>query len=107
LTQLPLAARSPSFTQDLRNLGVKVGERPGLMDIVAAISAAIDKHSREEGGRTDLGELAQMAAVESIARRQRQVLGHPDGAADQARVSLAPRHAAMQLNSGRPATDCR
>jgi hypothetical protein len=66
LTQLPLAARSDSFAQDLRDLGIRVADRPSLMDIVAAFSAAIDKHVHEHGGRTDLGEMAQMAAVESI-----------------------------------------
>jgi hypothetical protein len=66
LTQLPSTARSSSFAQDLRDLGVQVSDRPGLMDIVAAFSAAVDQHSRAHGGRTDLGEMAQMAAVESI-----------------------------------------
>jgi hypothetical protein len=37
------------------------------MDVLAAISAAVDHHARERGGRTDLGEMAQMAAVESLA----------------------------------------
>jgi hypothetical protein len=66
LTQVPIAARGPSFTEDLGRLGVKVGDRPSLMSIVAAISDAVDRHVRELGGRTDLGEMAQMAAVESL-----------------------------------------
>jgi hypothetical protein len=37
------------------------------MDVAAAISVAVDRHAREHGGRTDLGEMAQMAAVESLA----------------------------------------
>ncbi len=36
------------------------------MSVVAAISDAVDHHAREHGGRTDLGEMAQMAAVESL-----------------------------------------
>jgi hypothetical protein len=67
LTQLPLAARSSSFAQDLRNLGVPINDHPSLIDVVAAFSAAVDEHARQHGGRTDLGEMAQMAAVESIA----------------------------------------
>jgi hypothetical protein len=67
LTQVPLAARGPGFTDDLRRLGVQVGDHPSLMDVGAAISAAIDRHAREHGRRTDLGEMAQMAAVESLA----------------------------------------
>jgi hypothetical protein len=66
LTQLPLAARSSSFVDDVRGLGLQIGDAPNLMDIIAAFSAAIDQHSRRYGGRTDFGEMAQMAAVESI-----------------------------------------
>ena len=66
LTQLPLAARGPEFAADLRRLGVDLPDAPSLMDVAAAISAAIDSHSRDAGGRTDLGEMAQMAAVESL-----------------------------------------
>jgi hypothetical protein len=67
LTQIPLAARGPDFAGDLRRLGVEVGNHPSLMDVVAAISAAVDRHAREQEHRTDLGEMAQMAAVESLA----------------------------------------
>jgi hypothetical protein len=66
LTQVPLAARGPGFAQDLRRLGIAVPDEPGLMDLAAGISSAIDHHSRERGGRTDLGEMAQLAAVESL-----------------------------------------
>lgn len=66
LTQVPLAARGPDFADDLRRLGVQVPDQPSLIDLVAAISSAIDRHAREQGGRTDLGEMAQMAAVESL-----------------------------------------
>jgi hypothetical protein len=67
LTQIPLAARGPEFARDLRRLGLETPDRPSLMDVTAAISAAVDRHAREQGGRTDLGEIAQMAAVESLA----------------------------------------
>jgi hypothetical protein len=66
LTQLPLAARGPDFTQDLGRLGVQVPDQPSLIDVVAGISAAVDRYAREQGGRSDLGEMAQMAAVESF-----------------------------------------
>ena len=36
------------------------------MDVAAAFSDAVDRHARDRGGRTDLGEMAQMAAVESL-----------------------------------------
>jgi len=66
LTQIPLAARGPNFAGDLRRLGLQVADQPGLMDVVGAVSDAVDRYAREQGGRTDLGEMAQMAAVESL-----------------------------------------
>jgi hypothetical protein len=66
LTQVPLAARGPDFASDLHRLGVQVPDQPSLMDVVAAISGTVDRYAREQGGRTDLGEMAQMAAVESL-----------------------------------------
>ena len=66
LTQLPLAARGPAFVEDLASLGLSVPDRPGFMSVLAALSDAVDDRVRTEGGRTDLGEMAQMAAVESL-----------------------------------------
>jgi hypothetical protein len=66
LTQIPLAARGPEFAQDLRRLGLEVQDQPSLTDVAAAISGAVDRHAREQGYRTDLGEMAQMAAVECL-----------------------------------------
>jgi hypothetical protein len=66
LTQIPLAARGPAFAEDLRRFGLEVPEQPGLMDVAAAFSAAVDRYARQHGGRTDLGEMAQLAAVESL-----------------------------------------
>ena len=66
LTQIPLAARGPAFIQDLRRLGLVISDQPGLLSVTAALSAAADRHAREEGGRTDLGEMAQMGTVQSL-----------------------------------------
>ena len=66
LTQIPLAARGPTFAEDLRRAGIQVPDRPTLMDVAAAYSEAVDRHVHKRGGRTDLGEMAQMAAVESL-----------------------------------------
>src|SRR5436305_454204 len=66
LTQIPLAARGPAFAEDLRRLGLKVLDQPSLMDVAAAFSGAVDRYARDCGGRTDLGEMAQLAAVESL-----------------------------------------
>lgn len=67
LTQIPLAARGPEFVGELRRLGVPVPDKPGLMDLVGAVTEAIDAQARASGDRTDFGEMAQMAAVESLA----------------------------------------
>ena len=66
LTQIPLAARGATFAEDLDRLGIKIGANPSLMSLAAAISDAVDRYVRQQGGRTDLGEMAQMAAVESL-----------------------------------------
>jgi hypothetical protein len=66
LTQIPLAARGPAFADDLWHLGLEVPEQPSLMDVAAAFSGAVDRYTHQRGGRTDLGEMAEMAAVESL-----------------------------------------
>ncbi len=67
LTQIPLAARSPDFAVSLERLGLRVGPEPTLMDVVGAFSQTVDQHVGRVGGRTDLGEMAQHAAAESLA----------------------------------------
>jgi hypothetical protein len=67
LTQIPLAARSPDFPTTLRSLGLEVSGSPSLIETINAFSAAIDEYVDQRGGRTDLGELAQHAATDSLA----------------------------------------
>jgi len=67
LTQLPLAARSQNYPESLRSLGVEIRGDASLLETVSAFSAAVDRHVDRNGGRTDLGELAQHAAAESLA----------------------------------------
>ena len=67
LTQLPAAARSGNFVDNLRKLGLDVGDSPGFMDIVGAFSDALDVGIAGRNGKTDLGEMAQMAAAETIS----------------------------------------
>lgn len=71
LTQLPLAAKAKdtkTFVKALRDAGLKVSDAPGLMEVVGAFSDAVDARVANNGGRTDLGEMAQMAASETIAK---------------------------------------
>jgi hypothetical protein len=72
LTQIPLAARSENFVADLRKLGLEVSNFPSLLEVVGAFTGAVDAHLRRSGGRTDLGEMAQMAASEALT-----ALGRP------------------------------
>ena len=66
LTQIPLAARAPDFQEAARALGVVVGTEASLLDVVSAFSDAIDVATLG-ARRTDLGEMAQGAAVESLS----------------------------------------
>lgn len=68
LTQLPLAAKSDNFAKALQTTGLDVSDSPSLLEIVGAFSDAIDKKLSNNGGRTDLGEMAQMAASETMTQ---------------------------------------
>ncbi|NQT19504.1 MAG: hypothetical protein HQ592_07355 [Planctomycetes bacterium] len=83
LTQLPLAAKSNDFAAALRSAGLDVSDSPSLMEVVGAFSDAIDRRLANNYGRTDLGEMAQMAAVETVSKvigaRTRSLFGtRPD-----------------------------
>jgi hypothetical protein len=68
LTQIPQAARQSNFSERLCELGLTVpSSRPTLLEIVAAFTRAVDRHVRERGKRSDLGEMAQRAASETLA----------------------------------------
>lgn len=66
LTRVALAARTEDFPAALRNAGLDVPDAPGVVDVVACFSEAFDGHCHRTGGRTDLGEMAQLAAVEAL-----------------------------------------
>jgi hypothetical protein len=68
LTQLPLDARSDDFVGALRHTGLAVSDQPSLIEITAAVSECIDARVQRKPGRTDLGEMAQMAAIEAITK---------------------------------------
>jgi hypothetical protein len=68
LTQIPQAARQSNFSERLWELGLNISSsRPTLLEIVAAFTGAVDRHVREHGKRSDLGEMAQHAASETLA----------------------------------------
>ena len=68
LTQIPLCARRADFVAELAKIGVSVAGEPTLMmELVGGLSDAVDAHVFRVGGRTDLGEMAQMGAAETLA----------------------------------------
>lgn len=66
LTQLPLAARRSDFLQRLKDLGLEVSGGGSLMEIVGAFTKAVDSHAQRLGRRSDLGEMAQHAAAQTL-----------------------------------------
>lgn len=68
LAEIPLAARGPEFVQDLQALGLDIAGAPSLVELTAALSKAVDAKAFEIGERSDLGEIGQMAAIESVSR---------------------------------------
>jgi hypothetical protein len=79
LSQLTLAARQENFAAALRDLGLSVPSDPSVLSIVGGFTDAIDKHLRQSKSRTDVGEMAQMAAAESLtsvlSERARSLFG--------------------------------
>lgn len=66
LTQVVLASREDNFAIELASLGVPVKGAPSAFELVGAFTDAIDNHMAQTGGRSDFGEMAQMAAAESL-----------------------------------------
>ena len=66
LTQFPLCARRPDFLAELTKIGVNITAAPTLFELVGSFSDAIDAHIDQVGGRTDLGEMAQLGAAETL-----------------------------------------
>jgi hypothetical protein len=69
LTQVVLASRQADFAADLRSAGIQVAEAPDVFELVGAFSDAVDRHLLNARGRTDIGEMAQLAAVESLSEQ--------------------------------------
>ncbi len=66
LTQLPLAARSPEYLARMRELGVHTGPDVGLLALGAAFQEALDRSSAQTKRKTDLGEIARLAATDTL-----------------------------------------
>lgn len=69
LSQLPDAARAEDFASALRNLGVEVSPSPSAAELAGAVSRAVENHLTALGTpRSDIGEMARLAAAETLSR---------------------------------------
>ena len=66
LAKIALAARQEEFGDALEAAGLPSPSQPNLFDIAGGFADAMDAHFRQSGGRTDIGEMAQLAAIESL-----------------------------------------
>ena len=63
LAQITLAAREDDFAAALNRIGLRVPGEPSVFDIVGGFSESVDRVLHASRGRTDIGEMAQMAAA--------------------------------------------
>lgn len=68
LTQIVGAAQSDNFKKSLNNAGLDVGEKATFFNVLGSFASAVDAHMGKMGKRSDLGEMAQMAASEAMSR---------------------------------------
>ena len=69
LTQVTLAARKDSFSKELSKLGLEVPKKIGLFDITGAFTKHIDTYLAKTRARTDISEMGQLAAVETLTEK--------------------------------------
>lgn len=67
LCQIPKAAQSDSFAASLRQDGLDAGSAPGLIDILMAGSARLDKIQAQSPSGTDFAELSARALVSTLS----------------------------------------
>ncbi|MBX9625636.1 MAG: hypothetical protein K2X82_17670 [Gemmataceae bacterium] len=98
LAQLPLAAAADEFGPALRDRGLVVPDEPTLLTVIGAASEAVDAKLAGNRGRTDLGEMAQAAAAESLAAVVGgRLRGLFDPAPDEVRAAFARLGAEKQF----------
>jgi hypothetical protein len=67
LSQIPLAARSDSFSGSLRKLGIFIEGPITLAALCSGFMDAVDRLAVSAKDRTDFGELATLSAVEALS----------------------------------------
>jgi hypothetical protein len=95
LTQIALAARQEAFVPALRSAGLSVPDQPEVFALAASFSQAVASRLHQKKRRTDLGELAKLAGVESLTSslraRVRGLFGVTTSEVQQAARSLSTR----------------
>jgi hypothetical protein len=66
LTQVPLAAKGRKVFEELQAKGLQLFYRPNLMEVVEAFTDTVDAYADQQKRRSDIGEMAQLSAVESL-----------------------------------------
>lgn len=72
LTQVTLASRKDDFSGELNRLGLEVSKKPGLFEVVGAFTKNIDDYLTKHKARSDVSEMAQFAAVETLSEKSMQ-----------------------------------
>lgn len=89
LCRIVTAARTADFDDQLRSLGLRV-DRPTLLRLTTEMISAIDRHVASAGERSDLAEMAELSAAESLNFVAGQQSNDLFGAsAERTRVTLA------------------
>lgn len=84
LAQLPDAARTEDFVSALSGLGVEVSRDPSATELAAAVGRAVDAYAQAlDYPRSDIGEIARLAAVDTLVQATRtgtpQLFGPVEG----------------------------
>lgn len=79
LTQLPLEARESDFPNRLLAYGIELSQQPTILELASAFTEAVDRHAQKTKARSDVGEMAELAATESLtafcAEKTRSLFG--------------------------------
>ncbi len=67
LTQIVLAARQEDWRAELDRFGIAVSEDASLFDFIDQVQAAVDGYVYRHGGSTDISEMAQQGAGQSLS----------------------------------------
>lgn len=66
LTQVPLAAKGQESFEELRAKGLHLFHKPTFMEVVGAFTETVDAYADQRKRGSDVGEIAQLSAVESL-----------------------------------------